>query len=249
MRVTVNITRRPEIADPQGTTVQRALVHPEAASVRELLCHAQYLKAVGLQVSARIVPIVAGLHDSSGGFMPLVRAIAAADICDVSLRVGALSQGAMDALARSMDAALALCVARAYQTQDAEAENSRKDSRGALWQLRAKTSRALEEGLLGLAREAGMHVYGCDCGQQCDLHRAVSPSPIARTLFASIDSPVASLRPERSEELSGAGAFFESGLASRDVVLAGHRRRQNRKASNEDHGQGFTAHQLALLGT
>jgi phosphoribosylformylglycinamidine synthase len=37
MRVTVEITRRPEIADPQGTTIQRALNdlgHNEVMSVR-----------------------------------------------------------------------------------------------------------------------------------------------------------------------------------------------------------------------
>jgi phosphoribosylformylglycinamidine synthase subunit PurS len=37
VRVTVNITRRPEIADPQGTTVQRALAdlgHHGVRSVR-----------------------------------------------------------------------------------------------------------------------------------------------------------------------------------------------------------------------
>jgi phosphoribosylformylglycinamidine synthase len=37
MRVTVEITRRPEIADPQGTTIQRALGdlgHINVASVR-----------------------------------------------------------------------------------------------------------------------------------------------------------------------------------------------------------------------
>jgi phosphoribosylformylglycinamidine synthase subunit PurS len=37
MRVTVEITRRPEIADPQGTTIQRALHdlgHNEVMSVR-----------------------------------------------------------------------------------------------------------------------------------------------------------------------------------------------------------------------
>jgi phosphoribosylformylglycinamidine synthase len=37
MKVTVGITRRPEIADPQGTTIQRALRdlgHDEVVSVR-----------------------------------------------------------------------------------------------------------------------------------------------------------------------------------------------------------------------
>ena len=37
MRVTVEITRRPEIADPQGTTIQRALSdlgHTNVSSVR-----------------------------------------------------------------------------------------------------------------------------------------------------------------------------------------------------------------------
>jgi phosphoribosylformylglycinamidine synthase len=37
MKVTVEITRRPEIADPQGTTIQRALTdlgHNEVMSVR-----------------------------------------------------------------------------------------------------------------------------------------------------------------------------------------------------------------------
>ncbi|MDH4117618.1 MAG: phosphoribosylformylglycinamidine synthase subunit PurS [Acidimicrobiia bacterium] len=36
MKVTVNITRRPEIADPQGTTVRRALVDLGHDAVREV---------------------------------------------------------------------------------------------------------------------------------------------------------------------------------------------------------------------
>lgn len=36
MKVTVNITRRPEIADPQGSTVQRALADLGHAGVRSV---------------------------------------------------------------------------------------------------------------------------------------------------------------------------------------------------------------------
>jgi phosphoribosylformylglycinamidine synthase len=58
MKVTVEITRRPEIADPQGTTIQRALHdlgHNEVMSVRvDRVIHLEVEGADPEDVKARV---------------------------------------------------------------------------------------------------------------------------------------------------------------------------------------------------
>jgi phosphoribosylformylglycinamidine synthase len=58
MKVTVEITRRPEIADPQGTTIQRALHdlgHNEVMSVRvDRVIHLEVEGEDPSQVQARV---------------------------------------------------------------------------------------------------------------------------------------------------------------------------------------------------
>lgn len=58
MKVTVEITRRPEIADPQGTTIQRALHdlgHEEVMSVRvDRVIHLEVEGDDADQVQARV---------------------------------------------------------------------------------------------------------------------------------------------------------------------------------------------------
>jgi phosphoribosylformylglycinamidine synthase len=58
MKVTVEITRRPEIADPQGTTIQRALHdlgHNEVMSVRvDRVIHLEVEGEDSAQVQTRV---------------------------------------------------------------------------------------------------------------------------------------------------------------------------------------------------
>ena len=57
MKVTVEITRRPEIADPEGTTIQRALAdlgHNDVVSVR--VDRVIHLDVTGITVATSDIP-------------------------------------------------------------------------------------------------------------------------------------------------------------------------------------------------
>jgi hypothetical protein len=250
----------------QRIEIQRALLRPNADSVGDLLRHAQHLLAVGLTVTVRVAPIVAGLHDTPGGIVPLFKAIAAANLREVSVRVGALTQPVVSALARALDLGTQIFWARAYGRSVSDVHGD-SPTRGAIWNLRSQSARALEAGLARLAQDEGLRVNACGCAHFCHLEGesfgATHPSPLLRSLFDSIQcdtspelesgastplaSPTGNNAKKPAASLGRADALVVDAIGNSQRIRARHRRAEDHQGSQNEQVQDRAGHQLVLL--
>jgi hypothetical protein len=166
-----------ELAHPEARR-QAALVGPGAASVSSLLLHAQYLREVGLEVAAELGPLMPVVHDQDHDVVTLVRHVAAADLRDAHLAVGALSRARLDALSQVMTSAQTRALGLAYGIDplhlDAGGDVLARPRR-----LPPVAHAALYHRVRRFAEDAGLRIDGCGCPAQCHLDPETSRAYVA----------------------------------------------------------------------
>ena len=196
-----------EIAHHKGE-VQRALLGEQADTAAALLLQAQHLETLELPVVARLAPLMPGIHDQPGGFMPMLRNVLAADVRHVVVDVGQLHPQQLRNLAscqRELGVAGQLELARAYGVdamalltgaaiphQDGEAASVHK--------LKTRRAQVFAHGLEQIVAELGLELpdasLGCGCRSHCALispatsngYAAGYESVMGRDLFAGLSS-------------------------------------------------------------
>jgi hypothetical protein len=161
--------------------VQRALHGRGADPVPSLLLHAQHLRALGVEPSAFIGPLLPMLHDRPTSIEPLLRHIAAADLHDARLSVGSLSPTRLRALQDVLPWAHVAAIARAYgATIDGSALLPAQGTR-----LDRRTEETLYHGVRRIAEDVGIRIDHCGCPAHCHLARP-KPFPYRPLLTPSL---------------------------------------------------------------
>ncbi len=159
--------------------VQRALHGRGADPVPSLLLHAQHLRALGVEPSAFIGPLLPMLHDRPTNIEPLLRHVAAADLRDARLSVGSLSPTRVRALQEVLPWAQVAAIARAY---GATMETLLPPHGTRLDRL---TEQTLYHGVRRIAEDVGIRIDHCGCPAHCHLARA-KPFPFRPLLTPSL---------------------------------------------------------------
>ena len=189
-----------ELAHHKGE-VQRALLGDQADAAAALLLQAQHLETLGLPVVARLAPLMPGIHDQPGGFMPLVRNVQAADLRQVTLEVGQLHPQQLANLAscqRELGVAGQLELARAYGV-DAMAmlTGASVPREEVVHRLKARRAEGFVHALEQIVRDVGLELPSdpnkCGCRSHCSLMSETSnvyasgyQSVMGRDLFAGL---------------------------------------------------------------
>jgi len=180
-----------ELAHPRPSH-QRALVGPSTEAASTLLLHAQHLRSLDIEVAAHLGPLLPVVHDRGGELTALARHVAAADIRDVHLAVGRLTEARGRALAEVLPRGQAGALLRSFGrgawrhdpsgANDPDARNDPED-RDDPWSqlpsggvrlspLKAATVRHTQRRIV---EEAGLRVDHCGCPAQCHLDPQLTP--------------------------------------------------------------------------
>lgn len=162
----------------QKVEIQRALLGAEADPAPALLLQAQYLRRLGVAVSVHLGPLVAGLHDRSGHFEPLLRHITAAGIHDVHFTIARLTTARLQALSAVLDADTLASISRRYGV-DPAAHHDGAATTSTGWRLTAQAHEGFHQGLRTLATGHDVRIDGCGCVAHCHLDtRRREPVPV-----------------------------------------------------------------------
>jgi hypothetical protein len=183
--------------------VQRALLGDQADPAVALLLQAQHLETLEIPVVARLGPVMPGIHDQPGGFMPMVRNVEAADVRRVVVVVGQLHTQQIRNLVdcqRELTVAGLLELGRAYAVDamillgSVPAPAPGSDHGGAVHKLKPRRAQVFAHSLERIVGELGLELPACGCRSHCDLvsrrpvngYAAGYESVMGRDLFAGL---------------------------------------------------------------
>jgi hypothetical protein len=164
-----------------------------------LLLQAQHLETLEIPVVARIGPVMPGIHDQPGGFMPLVRNVEAADVRRVDVVVGHLHSQQIRNLVgcqRELTVAGLLELGRAYAVDAMVLLGSvPAPTDRSVYKLRSRRAQVFAHALERIVRELGLELPGCGCHSHCELvsrrpangYAAGYESVMGRDLFAGLE--------------------------------------------------------------
>jgi hypothetical protein len=162
--------------------IDRALLGREAATLHDLLAHAQHLRTEGIEAALELAPLVPVVHERVHDIEVMVRHVVAADLRDAHLSVGKMSAARLAALGEVLDRAEHAAIARAYGMEVDGGEGQ------ATAKLPAWSAAALYHAVRRIAEGEGLRVDRCGCAAQCHLDPETTPALVrleTRDLFAS----------------------------------------------------------------
>ncbi len=154
--------------------MQTALVGESADSAATLLAHAQHLRRVGLQVAVHLGPLFPVIHEERTDTLALLRHIAAADVHDVHLTVGRLTEQRYAAVASVLPICRAQALLRVFGL-DASASQPFASVAAAGRRLVPLAMTAMYHSVRLDAEGEDLRVDHCGCAAQCHLDPQVVP--------------------------------------------------------------------------